>query len=220
MFLESVQEESFRTPAIVGYFCVYECVSVLVIVHVYVSVCLSVCMCVYVCLGFCVLFRVCISVCAFSVGCFFFVCACVCDIMCAKHSQWPHTGQEITWNGQVVRNNSLVTLSVVPNRVSSSAYPYYPLVCQGITGGQWYEPSGVLFPPATPDPVSTPGGLWSTKCVRRSRAVSWNSFCLPTWCSMLYQYHHHTLCWNVQWSQTSSVMSVWLHQMVTTMVSL
>ena len=51
-----------------------------------------------------------------------------------------------------------MTLSVVPNRVSSSAYPYYPLVCQGITGGQWYEPSGVLFPPATPDPVSTPGG--------------------------------------------------------------
>eukprot|EP00731_Ephydatia_muelleri_P019017 Em0011g1057a len=68
-------------------------------------------------------------------------------------------GQEITWNGQVVGNNSLVTLSVVPNRVSSSAYPYYPLVCQGITGGQWYEPSGVLFPLATPDPVSTPGGL-------------------------------------------------------------
>eukprot|EP00731_Ephydatia_muelleri_P018890 Em0011g930a len=68
-------------------------------------------------------------------------------------------GQNITWNGQVVRNNSLVTLSVVPSRVSSSAPPWYPLVCQGITGGQWYEPSGVLFPLATPDPVSTPGGL-------------------------------------------------------------
>ncbi|KAL5486600.1 hypothetical protein EMCRGX_G019102 [Ephydatia muelleri] len=69
------------------------------------------------------------------------------------------TGQSITWNGQVVRNNSLVTFSVVPNRVSSSAPPQYPLVCQGITGGQWYEPSGVQFPLATPDPVSTPGGL-------------------------------------------------------------
>ena len=52
-----------------------------------------------------------------------------------------------------------MTLTVVPNRVSSSAPPQYPLVCQGITGGQWYEPSGVLFPLATPDPVSTPGGL-------------------------------------------------------------
>eukprot|EP00731_Ephydatia_muelleri_P012812 Em0007g122a len=68
-------------------------------------------------------------------------------------------GQNITWNGQVVRNNSLVTLSVVPNRVNSSAPPGYLLVCLGITGGQWYEPSGVLFPLATPDPVSTPGGL-------------------------------------------------------------
>eukprot|EP00731_Ephydatia_muelleri_P019083 Em0011g1123a len=73
----------------------------------------------------------------------------------------PHlsSGQSITWNGQVVRNNSLVTLSVVPNRVSSSVPPYYPLVCQGITGGQWYDPSEVLFTQATPDPVSTPGGL-------------------------------------------------------------
>ncbi|KAL5486467.1 hypothetical protein EMCRGX_G018950 [Ephydatia muelleri] len=68
-------------------------------------------------------------------------------------------GQNITWNGQLVRNNSLVSLSIVPNRVSSSAPPQYPLVCQGITGGQWYEPNGVLFPLATPDPVSTPGGL-------------------------------------------------------------
>ena len=59
----------------------------------------------------------------------------------------------------MVRNNSLVDLAVVPNRVSSSAPPQYPLVCQGITGGQWYDPSGVLFRLATPDPVSTPGGL-------------------------------------------------------------
>ena len=60
-----------------------------------------------------------------------------------------------------VANNSLVTLSVVPNRVSTlgqSAYQF-PLVCQGIAGGQWYEPNGVLFPLATPDPVNTPGGL-------------------------------------------------------------
>ena len=52
-----------------------------------------------------------------------------------------------------------MTLSVVPNRVSSSAPQQYPLVCQGITGGQWYDPSGFLFPLATPDPASTPGGL-------------------------------------------------------------
>ena len=52
-----------------------------------------------------------------------------------------------------------MTLTVVPNRVSLSAPQQYPLVCQGITGGQWYEPSGVLFSLATPDPVSTPGGL-------------------------------------------------------------
>ncbi|KAL5486525.1 hypothetical protein EMCRGX_G019016 [Ephydatia muelleri] len=70
-------------------------------------------------------------------------------------------GQKITWNGQVVKNNSLVSLSSVQPRVSAIPYPgrQYPLVCQGITGGQWYEPSGVLFPLATPDPVSTPGGL-------------------------------------------------------------
>ena len=59
----------------------------------------------------------------------------------------------------MVRNNSLVSLSAVLQRVSESNGPQYPLVCQGITGGQWYEPSGVLFPLATPDPVSTPGGL-------------------------------------------------------------
>eukprot|EP00731_Ephydatia_muelleri_P018864 Em0011g904a len=71
-------------------------------------------------------------------------------------------GQNITWNGQLVRNNSLVTLSVVPNRVSSSAPPQYPLVCQGNTGGQWYDPSGVLFPLAMPDMVNVTlprGGL-------------------------------------------------------------
>ncbi|KAL5486530.1 hypothetical protein EMCRGX_G019023 [Ephydatia muelleri] len=68
-------------------------------------------------------------------------------------------GQSIPLNGQVFRNNSLVTLSVVLQRVNSTNTDLYPLVCQGITGGQWYEPNGVLFPLATPDPVSTPGGL-------------------------------------------------------------
>eukprot|EP00731_Ephydatia_muelleri_P018991 Em0011g1031a len=69
------------------------------------------------------------------------------------------SGQSIPLNGQVFRNNSLVTLSVVLQRVNSTNTDLYPLVCQGITGGQWYEPNGVLFPLATPDPVSTPGGL-------------------------------------------------------------
>ena len=32
-------------------------------------------------------------------------------------------------------------------------------MCQGITGGQWYQPDGVLHPPATPDPPTTPGGF-------------------------------------------------------------
>ena len=60
----------------------------------------------------------------------------------------------------MVANNSLVTLSVVPNRVSTlSTLNQFPLVCQGIAGGQWYEPNGVLFPLATADPVTTPGGL-------------------------------------------------------------
>eukprot|EP00731_Ephydatia_muelleri_P018839 Em0011g879a len=79
------------------------------------------------------------------------------DIDCV--SDYCIKGQIITWSGQVVRNNSLVTLSVVSNRISTSYPPQYPLVCQGITGGQWYELNGVLFPLATPDPVSTPGGL-------------------------------------------------------------
>eukprot|EP00731_Ephydatia_muelleri_P025263 Em0017g346a len=64
----------------------------------------------------------------------------------------------ITWNGQMVKNNSLVTLSAVLQRVSVYAWVQYPLVCQGITGGQWYQPNGVPFPLATPDPASTPGG--------------------------------------------------------------
>ena len=50
-------------------------------------------------------------------------------------------------------------LSVVKQRVNSTNTDLHPLVCQGITGGQWYDPSGVLFPLATPDPVSTPGRL-------------------------------------------------------------
>ena len=83
------------------------------------------------------------------------------SVMAAMVHNYTHTGQAvgIIWNGTLVKNNSLVSLSSVPNRVSSSAPPQYPLVCQGITGGQWYEPSRVLFPLATPDPVSTPGGL-------------------------------------------------------------
>ncbi|KAL5486464.1 hypothetical protein EMCRGX_G018943 [Ephydatia muelleri] len=84
-----------------------------------------------------------------------------CFMTAISHNH-THAGQNITWNGQVVRNNSLVTLSAVPNRVSSSAPPQYPLVCQGITGGQWYEPSGVLFPLAMPDMVNVTlphGGL-------------------------------------------------------------
>ena len=52
-----------------------------------------------------------------------------------------------------------MTLSVVKQRVISTNTDLYPLVCQGITGGQWYDPYGVLFPLATPDPLSTPGGL-------------------------------------------------------------
>ena len=62
----------------------------------------------------------------------------------------------------MVRNNSLVTLSVVLRRVSALNGITYPLVCQGITGGQWYEPSGVLFPLAMPDMVNVTlprGGL-------------------------------------------------------------
>ena len=62
----------------------------------------------------------------------------------------------------MVRNNSLVTLSAVLQRVSVSIGTLYPLVCQGITGGQWYEPSGVLFPLAMPDMVNVTlprGGL-------------------------------------------------------------
>lgn len=53
-----------------------------------------------------------------------------------------------------------MTLSVVTARVSSlNNQIQSPLVCEAITGGQWHQPNGVLFPLATPDPVSTPGGL-------------------------------------------------------------
>ena len=76
-----------------------------------------------------------------------------------------HTGQTvgIFWNvygaNLMVANNSLVTLSVIQNRVSASSGSQFPLVCEGITGGLWYKPNGVLFPLATPDPITTPGGL-------------------------------------------------------------
>ena len=66
---------------------------------------------------------------------------------------------EITWNGMTVANNSLLTLAVVLQRVSVISNPRYPLMCEGITGGQWYQPNGALFPLATLDPTTTPGGL-------------------------------------------------------------
>ena len=69
-----------------------------------------------------------------------------------------HKGQ-VTWNGIMVANNSLVTLSAVPNRVSTISSLQLPLLCQGIVGGQWYSPNGAQYPLATPDPVFTPGGL-------------------------------------------------------------
>ena len=84
------------------------------------------------------------------------------SVMAAILHNHTHAGQSITWNGQVVKNNSLVSLSVVKQRVNSPNTDLYPLVCQGITGGQWYEPSGVLFPLAMPDMVNVTlprGGL-------------------------------------------------------------
>ena len=32
----------------------------------------------------------------------------------------------------------------------------FPLVCEGMTGGQWLQPKGALLPLATPDNVTTP----------------------------------------------------------------
>ena len=65
----------------------------------------------------------------------------------------------ITWNGTTVANNSLVSLRAVTPKVSSQGQQY-PLMCENITGGQWYRPNGTLFPLATTDPVSnTTGGL-------------------------------------------------------------
>ncbi|KAL5486487.1 hypothetical protein EMCRGX_G018974 [Ephydatia muelleri] len=64
----------------------------------------------------------------------------------------------VTWNGQTVKNNSLVSLSAVQSRVNATtSLAQAPLVCQGITGGQWYDPSGVLFRLATTDPVTFGG---------------------------------------------------------------
>eukprot|EP00731_Ephydatia_muelleri_P019051 Em0011g1091a len=87
----------------------------------------------------------------------------------------PHlsSGQSITWNGQVVNNNSLVTLSAVPNRVNSSVPPRYPLVCQGSTGGQWFGSRNVsggveLYrgtPPVFPHGVQCCTNTTITLCV-------------------------------------------------------
>ena len=46
----------------------------------------------------------------------------------------------------MVANNSLVTLSVVQQSANIAPGPLYPLLCQGIAGGQWYEPNGILYP--------------------------------------------------------------------------
>ena len=107
----------------------------------------------------------------------------------------PSSGDtpNITWNGQIVKNNSLVFLSVVVQRVSAPNGTLYLLVCQGMTGGQWYQPHGVPFPQAMPGTVNATlphGGLGQQNV---SGGV------VPTWCSMLYLYHSHTtLCWYVQ----------------------
>ena len=67
----------------------------------------------------------------------------------------PHTAW-ITWDGMLIPNNSLVTLSVVLQRANIPSGPLYPLVCQAQTGGQWYDPNGILYPAALP--ITTPGG--------------------------------------------------------------
>ena len=88
-------------------------------------------------------------------------------------NSYPLTGQpRITWNYNVlfvtVANNSLVSLSAVTPRVSTlnSTATQYPLVCEGIAGGQWYQPNGALFPLATPDTV-TPSQSWGQRNVSR-----------------------------------------------------
>lgn len=55
----------------------------------------------------------------------------------------------ITWNATTIKNNSLVALSVVLPSVGTKNGTQYPIVCKGITGGQWYQPNGALFPLVT-----------------------------------------------------------------------
>ena len=88
------------------------------------------------------------------------------------HYDIPPSGDApiITWNGQLVKNNSLVSLSVVLQRVSALNGTQYPLVCQGITGGQWYQPNGVPYPQTMPDMVNVTlpcGGLGQRTVSRR-----------------------------------------------------
>ena len=82
-------------------------------------------------------------------------CAVVClfDFFVHMHTL---TGQivRVYWNGVNVANNSLVTLSAVQSRVTDISGSQFPLMCQGIAGGQWYQPNGVLYPL----PIATPGG--------------------------------------------------------------
>ena len=58
----------------------------------------------------------------------------------------------------LVTNNSLAGIGAIPPRINTTTSAIqFPLLCQGITGGQWYQPNGVLFPLAT-IPISSPGG--------------------------------------------------------------
>ena len=49
-----------------------------------------------------------------------------------------------------------MTFSVVQSRVTAIYGSQFPLVCEGVAGGQWYGPNGVLYPAAFP--ITTPGG--------------------------------------------------------------
>ena len=53
----------------------------------------------------------------------------------------------------MIANNSLVSLTVVIQRanIALGSGGRYPMVCQGIAGGQWYDPNGVLYPTADPN---------------------------------------------------------------------
>ena len=76
----------------------------------------------------------------------------------------------------MVNNNSLVDILVVLPTVNTKNGSQYPLVCEGIKGGQWYQPNGTQFPLITKNAL---GGLGQRNVSGKVELFSGNTTFFP-----------------------------------------